>query len=71
MKEELLASVVDIKETLSSKVYASSFAYQLYIVTKRNFEHDWHTPLYLYSKLFLTIGAVSTPCQLYFAGLTF
>lgn len=55
MKEQLLTS---IEETSSSGEYASSFMYQLYTVTKRNFEHDWRTPSYLYSKLFLTIGAV-------------
>ena len=55
MKEQLLASA---QETSSSGQYASSFMYQLYVVTKRNFEHDWRTPSYLYSKLFVTIGAV-------------
>lgn len=55
MKEQLLASVPEIS---SSGEYASSFTYQLYTVTKRNFEHDWRTPSYLYSKLFLTLGAV-------------
>lgn len=55
MKEQLLASV---HGTSSSTEYASSFLYQLFIVTKRNFEHDWRTPSYLYSKLFLTLGAV-------------
>ena len=56
MKQHLLKSV---QETSSSGEYASSFTYQLYTVTKRNFEHDWRTPSYLYSKLFLTLGAVS------------
>lgn len=60
LKEKLMASATEIQKASSSRKYASSFAYQLYIVTKRNFEHDWRTPSYLYSKLFLTIGAVST-----------
>lgn len=60
MKEKLLASVAEAKETSSPGEYASTFIYQLYRVTCRNFEHDWRTPSYLYSKLFLTIGAVST-----------
>ncbi|MCJ1270047.1 hypothetical protein MMC22_009941 [Lobaria immixta] len=57
MKEKLLASVAAAKEITSSGEYASSFLYQLYSVTCRNFEHDWRTPSYLYSKLFLTVGA--------------
>ncbi|KAI9876910.1 MAG: hypothetical protein M1830_005311 [Pleopsidium flavum] len=57
MKEKLLAPVAGVQETSSSGEYASSFANQLYSVTRRNFEHDWRTPSYLYSKLFLTIGA--------------
>ena len=40
--------------------YARSFTYQLYTVCKRNLEHDWRTPSYLYSKILLTLGAVST-----------
>lgn len=59
MKKELMASVAEIQET-SSGEYASSFVYQLYCVTRRNLKQDWRTPSYLYSKLFLTIGAVST-----------
>jgi ATP-binding cassette, subfamily G (WHITE), member 2, PDR len=44
--------------TTTSNEFASSFLQQLFIVTKRNFEHDWRTPAYLYSKVSLTIGAV-------------
>ena len=58
MKEELLRSVTGLQKTPSSGEFASSFAYQLYRVTQRNFEHDWRTPSFLYSKLFLTVGAV-------------
>lgn len=62
MKQQLMESV---QETSRSGEYASSFIYQLYTITKRNFEHDWRTPSYLYSKLFLTLGAVSimTSCS--------
>ena len=59
-KEKLLASVPEVRKSSSSGTYASSFLYQLCCVTKRNLEHDWRTPSYLYSKIFLTIGAVST-----------
>lgn len=59
LKKKLMAPATEIPGASSSRKYASSFAYQLYIVTKRNFENDWRTPSYLYSKLFLTIGAVS------------
>lgn len=70
LKKKLMAPATEIQEASSSRKYASSYAYQLYIVTKRNFEHDWRTPSYLYSKLFLTIGAVSTRSEPSFAGLT-
>lgn len=43
---------------ITSNEFASSFLQQLFVVTKRNFEHDWRTPAYLYSKVFLTIGVV-------------
>lgn len=59
MKKELTASVAGDQEK-PSREYASSFVYQLYCVTKRNLQQDWRTPSYLYSKLLLTIGAVST-----------
>lgn len=41
------------------KEFATSFFTQLWIVTRRNFQRDWRTPSYLYSKLFLTFGTVS------------
>ena len=44
----------------ASQEYARSFAYQLCTVCKRNLAHDWRTPSYLYSKILLTLGAVST-----------
>lgn len=42
-----------------SQEFAKTFPYQLFLVTRRNIEHNWQTPSYLYSKLFLTAGAVS------------
>ena len=58
MKNALTLEVAK-HEDITSKEFATSFVKQLYIVTKRNFEHDWRSPSYLYSKLFLTAGAVS------------
>lgn len=59
MKQELFASTAEVQEKRSGE-YASTFVYQLYCVTRRNIQQDWRTPSYLYSKLLLTIGAVST-----------
>lgn len=59
MKKRLQAPTVQAPETVQCEKYASSYLMQLYIVTKRNFEQDWRTPSYLYSKVFLTLGAVS------------
>ncbi|KAL9122092.1 MAG: hypothetical protein Q9187_001352 [Circinaria calcarea] len=50
-----------IVNTESSNTFAIPFLQQLYRVTKRNFEHDWRTPAYLYSKMFLTLGIVRSP----------
>ena len=66
LKEKLLSPAVLDKDVSSSGEFASPIIYQLYIVVKRNLEHDWRTPSYLYSKLFLTIGAVSSSPDLYF-----
>lgn len=46
------------KHSAASKEFAISFISQLLVVTRRNLIHDWRTPSYLYSKAFLTIGAV-------------
>ncbi|MCJ1432403.1 hypothetical protein MMC27_001759 [Xylographa pallens] len=54
--QETLSRSTDITETKSSQSFAVSFIQQLYIVTRRNFEHDWRSPSYLYSKIFLTLG---------------
>ncbi|KAI9644635.1 Multidrug resistance protein [Ciborinia camelliae] len=56
MKHDLSHSA-DITDESSSNEFATSFLYQLLTVTKRNFELDWRTPAYLYSKMFLTLGA--------------
>ncbi len=60
MKETLSKPVARV-EPAPSREFASSFGYQLYMVTKRNLESNWRTPTYLYSKLFLTLGSVSIP----------
>ena len=58
MKQKLLHSIAGAPDKSSKGKYASKFAYQLYQVTRRNLEHDWRSPAYLYSKVFLTAGAV-------------
>lgn len=40
--------------------FAVPFWYQLRVVTKRAFQHDWRSPEYLYSKSLTTFGCVST-----------
>ncbi|ERF69401.1 hypothetical protein EPUS_05946 [Endocarpon pusillum Z07020] len=57
MKKRLQSPPKEGPQTKTSGKYASSYLKQLYHVTKRNFEQDWRTPSYLYSKLFLTLGA--------------
>ena len=59
MKKRLQAPPTEAPEAQSRGKYASLYLDQLYHVTRRNFEQDWRTPSYLYSKLFLTFGAVS------------
>ena len=59
-KTELRAAAEKTSETTSSTQYAASYYQQLYQVTKRNFEQEWRTPSYLYSKLFLALGSVSS-----------
>lgn len=46
------------KHSAASKEFVTSFISQLLVVTRRKLIHDWRTPSYLYSKAFLTIGAV-------------
>ncbi|PSR88503.1 ABC transporter [Coniella lustricola] len=36
--------------------FATSFGYQLFVVGKRAFQHDWRSPEYLYSKALTTFG---------------
>ena len=61
LKENLQLQTAAKSEVLLSREFAAPLHYQLYIVTKRDFEHDSRTPSYLYSKLFLTLGAVRRP----------
>jgi len=49
---------VDNKGTLEGQEFATTFWYQLRIVTKRTLKLDWRTPSYLYSKVLMTVGAV-------------
>lgn len=49
----------DQQKGLSSSEFVTIFGYQLYIVTQRCFENNWRTPSNIYSKVFLTLGAVS------------
>jgi ATP-binding cassette, subfamily G (WHITE), member 2, PDR len=70
MKKSMIKEVAKDQESTSSE-FATSFIYQLYIVTRRNFECEWRTPSYLYSKLFLTLGAVSISSMVYMKVLTY
>ena len=63
MREKLSGST-RITETAASNTFAIPFLQQLYRVTKRNFEYDWRTPSYLYSKIFLTLAIVRNPKSL-------
>ncbi|KAL8792682.1 MAG: hypothetical protein Q9195_004742 [Heterodermia aff. obscurata] len=56
-KRRLRASASDVPQSGSRTKFASTYLQQLHQVTKRNFEQDWRTPAYLYSKLFLALGA--------------
>lgn len=60
-KIKLRAPASDLSQPRSRTKYASSYFRQLYYVTRRNFEQDWRSPSYLHSKLFLALGAVSSP----------
>jgi ATP-binding cassette subfamily G (WHITE) protein 2 (PDR) len=57
MKQDMSRSDTGLSTEKSSE-FATSFSHQLYTVTLRNFERDWRTPSYIYSKIFLTLGAV-------------
>jgi ATP-binding cassette, subfamily G (WHITE), member 2, PDR len=70
MKKRLQAPPTEAPKTKNRGKYASSYLDQLYYVTRRNFEQDWRTPSYLYSKLFLTLGAVSSHRSMSAAKLT-
>lgn len=59
MKRKLQDPQQSSEKAVQRGKYASPYLTQLYHVTRRNLEQDWRTPSYLYSKLFLTLGAVS------------
>ena len=44
-----------------NREFATRFLSQVKTDTRRTFLHDWRTPSYLYSKVFLTVGAVGRP----------
>ncbi|KAI0114413.1 BcatrD protein [Nemania sp. FL0031] len=57
MKHRLSAAprTTETNETHSTE-FAAPFWYQLLLVTKRAFQHDWRSPEYLYSKSLTTFG---------------
>lgn len=70
-RQEVRSHLAQLKKALSElpeatqakpafQQYATSFITQLYVVTQRTIRHDWRTPSYLYSKLFLIMGMVGT-----------
>ena len=59
MRQKLQEPKQTSEKTIQHGEYASTYLTQLYHVTRRNFQQDWRSPSYLYSKLFLTLGAVS------------
>lgn len=69
MKKALTKEVAKDEDATSSE-FATSFIRQLCVVARRNLEHDWRTPSYLYSKLFLTAGAVSITSPIDMRDLT-
>ncbi|KAG4437711.1 hypothetical protein IFR05_006794 [Cadophora sp. M221] len=52
-----LSNPPDQQKVLSPPEFATTFAYQLHVVTKRCFENNWRTPSNIYSKVILTLGA--------------
>lgn len=67
--KEIKGHLADVKRELSflpmkqngkaKQEYAVPFITQLWAVTVRNFEQDWRTPSYLYSKILLSTGTAS------------
>lgn len=56
---EELSALPAKKDAKSIKQYAAPFLTQLWVVMSRNFQQDWRTPEYLYSKILLSSGTVS------------
>ncbi|KAH8651482.1 ABC-2 type transporter-domain-containing protein [Tricladium varicosporioides] len=54
--ERILARSTTKSVGVNASEFATSFFYQLWTVTKRNFELDWRSPAYIYSKVALVIG---------------
>ncbi|KAI1451453.1 BcatrD protein [Annulohypoxylon moriforme] len=56
--QQRLSDVTTTKATSGSRAteFATSFWYQLGVVTERAFRHDWRSPEYLYSKSLTTFG---------------
>lgn len=61
MRQQLSARTT-VQEPAESRPteFATSFGYQLLVVTKRAFQRDWRSPEYLYSKSLTISGCVST-----------
>lgn len=59
IKQKLQAPPTEPAQNVSRSKYAATYAQQMYHLTIRNFQQDWRTPSYLYSKFFLTLGSVS------------
>ncbi|ROV87435.1 hypothetical protein VSDG_09837 [Cytospora chrysosperma] len=58
MAERFKPDVPGLLESYASETeFATSFWYQLVVVTKRAFQHDWRSPEYLYSKGLTTFGS--------------
>ncbi|KAI0842315.1 BcatrD protein [Hypoxylon sp. FL0890] len=57
MKEQLSKiSTIEVSNQNIATEFATSFWYQLVVVTRRAFQHDWRSPEYLYSKSLTTFG---------------
>lgn len=70
MKEHLAADERPTDSKTSSGEFATPFAEQLYLVTKRGFTNNWRTAAYLYSQFFLVLGLVSHCSRLFPSDLT-
>jgi len=57
--QHLIRPQISTVDRKNKSEFASVFWYQLSAVTKRTMELDWRTPSYIYSKILMTVGAVS------------